>query len=138
MSISEHNTEFGDGCDAVFESEFDPGNGGTVNRSYIEGIVKEYIDKNTIPTGSDKYVTLYADKWIANGEKRYSQVVEVDGVTGKSDLTIKISAEQLERLYPKSISFVACNEGGIVTVYAIGKAPPQNDYIIQINVSEVK
>jgi hypothetical protein len=138
MSINEHNTGFGDGCDAVFNSQFETGNGGTVNRSYVESIVKEYIEHNTIPAGVDKYVTVYADKWVADGENKFSQVVEVEGITEKSDLIIKISAEQLEKLYPKSLSFVACNENGVVTIYAVGQNPPQNDYVIQINVSEVR
>ena len=38
--------------------------------------------------------------------------------------------------YEKDITFVTENDGGVVTVYAIGQKP-QNDYTIQVTITEV-
>ena len=139
MSINEANTTYFDGCEAMFNTVFEANgqNGGSVSPEYIQSIVKDYIEQNAIPTGRTTYVTLKADAWVAETEKKYSQVVEVAGVTENSELTIKINADQLEMLYPKAISFSACNEGGVVTFYTIGEKPPQNDYVVEVKVSEV-
>ena len=44
--------------------------------------------------------------------------------------------EQLAIFYDKSLALVAENEGGVVTVYAIGQKP-ENDYTIQATITEV-
>ena len=139
MSINEANTAFSDGCDAMFNTTFEANgqSGGNVSPEYIQSVVKDYLDQNTIPAGRTAYVTLKADAWVAETEKMFSQVVDVDGVTANSDLTIKISADQLEALHPKDLSFVACNEDGVVTFYAIGSNPPRNDYVVEIKIAEV-
>ena len=137
MSGHQHNTEFFDGCREVFPTTFQTVVG-SVKPEYIQEVIKEYIDQNEIPTGRTTYVTLRADAWVKESERKYSQVVEVDGVTENSELTIKISAEQLEAFHPKDLSFVACNEDGEVTFYAVGWSPPKNDYVVEIKVAEVK
>lgn len=139
MSVNEANTAYFDGCEAMFNTVFEANgqNGGSVSPEYIQSIVKDYIEQNAIPAGRTTYVTLKADAWVEETEKMFSQVVDVDGVTENSDLTIKISAEQLKMLHPKDLSFVACNENGIVTFYAVGTKPPQNDYVVEITVAEV-
>ena len=47
-----------------------------------------------------------------------------------------LSVEQLAVFWNKNLGFVAENDGGIVTIYAIGQKP-MNDYTIQVTVTEV-
>lgn len=82
------------------------------------------------------HVSLLASAWDDAGEHRFSQVVNVDGVTANSQVDLTPSAEQLAIFYDKSIALVAENEGGVVTVYAIGQKP-ENDYTIQVTITEV-
>lgn len=80
-------------------------------------------------------VELLASKWVGE-ENAYSQIVTIGGVTPNSQVDLTPSAEQLMVFYDKSLAFVAENEDGIVTVYAIGQKP-ENDYTIQVTITEV-
>lgn len=80
-------------------------------------------------------VELSADKWVGDNNL-YSQVVTIDGVTARSQVDLTPSVEQLVVFYEKDLTFVTENEGGIVTVYAIGQKPA-NDYTIQVTITEV-
>ena len=66
----------------------------------------------------------------------YSQVVAVEGVSVNSMVNLQPSVEQLEIFHDKDIAFSTENDGGVVTVYAIGDKPA-NDYIIQATIVEV-
>ena len=82
------------------------------------------------------YVILYASAW--EGESNfYSQVVSIEGVTENSQVDLTPSAEQLAVFHAKDLAFVTENDGGVITVYAIGQKP-QNDYIIQVTITEVE
>lgn len=81
-------------------------------------------------------VTLLASSWVAAGDNLYSQVVTIKGVTIFSQVDLTPSVEQLAIFYDKSISFVAENEDGVVTVYVIGQKP-ENDYVMQVTITEV-
>lgn len=81
------------------------------------------------------YVTLLASAWTGE-EKLYHQVVEIEGVTENSQVDLTPSVEQLLVFYDKDLAFVTENEGGVVTVYAIGQKPA-NDYTIQVTITEV-
>ena len=81
------------------------------------------------------YVTLLADQWVGESSP-YSQVVSVEGVTGNSQVDLTPSVEQLSIFHHKDLAFVTENEGGVVTVYAIGEKP-ENDYNIQVTITEV-
>ena len=81
------------------------------------------------------YVTLLADAWLGE-DKLYQQVVEIEGVTENSQVDLTPSVEQLLVFYDKDLAFVTENEGGVVTVYAIGQKPA-NDYTIQVTITEV-
>lgn len=103
---------------------------------------KKYID-NLVGSGGSggaaparlADVTLLASAW--NGSNSlYSQVVEVEGVTEHSQVDLTPSVEQLAVFYEKDLTFVTENEGGVVTVYAIGQKPT-NDYTIQVTITEV-
>ena len=63
-------------------------------------------------------------------------MVEVAGVTENSQVDLTPSVEQLDIFYQKDLAFVTENEGGVVTVYAIGDKPA-NDYTIQVTITEV-
>lgn len=80
-------------------------------------------------------VTLSASKWTGTGHL-FSQVVTLNGATENTQVDLTPSVEQLSIFYEKDISFVTENEGGVVTVYAIGQKP-QNDYTIQVTMTEV-
>lgn len=81
------------------------------------------------------YVTLLAEAWVGK-DNLYSQVVNIEGVTENSQIDLTPSIEQLAIFYNKDLCFVTENENGVVTVYAIGQKP-QNDYTIQVTITEV-
>ena len=80
-------------------------------------------------------VTLLADAWEGTGNL-FSQVVSIEGVTENSQVDLTPSVEQLAVFYEKDLTLVTENEDGVVTVYAIGQKP-QNDYVIQVTITEV-
>lgn len=80
-------------------------------------------------------VTLLANAW-SGSNNLHSQVVTIDGVTENSQVDLTPSVEQLAVFYEKDLGFVTENENGVVTVYAIGQKP-QNDYVIQVTITEV-
>ena len=81
------------------------------------------------------YVTLLSSAWVGE-DNLYHQVVEIEGVTENSQVDLTPSVEQLLVFYNKDLAFVTENEGGVVTVYAIGQKP-LNDYTIQVTITEV-
>ena len=80
-------------------------------------------------------VQLLASEW-KGASSPYSQVVTIEGVTENSQVDLTPSIEQLVIFYEKDLGFVTENEDGVVTVYAIGQKP-ENDYIIQVTITEV-
>lgn len=80
-------------------------------------------------------IALLAANWEGN-ESPYSQVVEIPGVTAYSQVDLTPSVEQLTIFHAKDLTFVTENEGGVVTIYAIGQKP-ENDYEIQATIKEV-
>lgn len=81
-------------------------------------------------------VTILANKWVG-ASSPYSQVVNIAGVTENSQVDLTPSVEQLAVFHNKDLAFVTENEGGVVTVYAIGDKPT-NDYTIQVTITEVE
>ena len=80
-------------------------------------------------------ISLLASEW-KGGESPYSQVVTVAGVTENSQVDLTPSVSQLVIFHEKDLTFVTENDGGTVTVYAIGQKP-ENDYTIQVTIKEV-
>lgn len=104
----------------------------------IAKAVEEYLKENPVESGSTAkiaYVTLLAEAWEGTGSP-YSQIVNIDGATENSQVDLTPSVEQLAIFYDKDLAFVTENYKGVVTVYAIGQKP-QNDYTIQVTVTEV-
>lgn len=99
----------------------------------IAQAVADYFKKNHPAIISE--VTLLAGKWVGS-DSLYSQVVSIDGATENSQVDITPSVEQLVVFHEKDLTFVTENEGGVVTVYAIGQKPT-NDYTIQVTITEV-
>lgn len=82
------------------------------------------------------YVDLLAANWVGDTSP-YAQVVTIDGITANSQVDLTPSIAQLMVFYEKDLGFVTENEGGIVTVYAIGQKP-ENDYTMQVTITEVE
>jgi hypothetical protein len=80
-------------------------------------------------------VTLTANGWKGTGNL-FSQVVNIEGATVNSQIDLNPSIEQLAIFYEKDLTFVTENNDGVITVYAIGQLP-QNDYTMQVTISEV-
>lgn len=76
-------------------------------------------------------ITLPADSW-KGGESPYFQTVEVEGVSVSSKVDLQPGRERIEGV----TAFTAENEGGAVTVYALGDKPLR-DYTLQATLTEV-
>lgn len=99
--------------------------------------IKIYVDKilKNVKNAKIGYISLLANAWNGEGNL-YSQIVTVDGVTENSQVDLTPSVEQLAVFYEKDLTFVTENDGGVITVYAIGQKPI-NDYTIQVTITEV-
>lgn len=99
--------------------------------------IRVYVDNKLKDTKNAKigYVSLLANAWSGEGNL-YSQIVTMDGVTENSQVDLTPDVEQLAVFYEKDLTFVTENDGGVVTVYAIGQKP-LNDYTIQVTITEV-
>lgn len=84
------------------------------------------------------YVTVYASAWTGS-DKTYSQVVTIDGVevTEYSQVVLDLTAEQLVFFREKEVSFVTENDGGIITIVAVGDKL-EEDYTFGVTVKEVE
>ena len=112
-------------------------------KAWVNGVV-ETIEVNEITTylggaTSDgpiiSSVTLSADAW-KGAASPYYQVVTITGATSNSKVDLQPTAEQTKELQDEDIAFVAENNDGIVTVYAIN-GKPETDYTIQVQLTEV-
>lgn len=80
-------------------------------------------------------IALPSSGWVGD-ESPYYQVVHINGITENSQVDLTPSVEQLAIFHDKDLAFVTENEGGVVTVYAIGQKP-ENDYVMQATIKEV-
>lgn len=90
-----------------------------------EGGVSARIDSITLP----------ANAW-KGGESPFSQVVELDSVSIRSQVNLQLSAEQNESAARYGIAFTSINNDGEITVYALGNKPVE-DFTIQATIMEV-
>lgn len=60
------------------------------------------------------------------GTSPYFQTVEVTGVSVNSKVDIQLTAEQMQQLHGMNIAFTTENEGGTVTLWAIGDKPRED------------
>lgn len=94
------------------------------------------VQYQVAPPVTQASVTLKASKWVADGN-HYSQVVDIKGVTPRSQVDPKPSEEQLSIFHDKDLAFSTKNVGGVVTVTAIGELPT-DDHTIQVSITEVE
>ncbi len=102
----------------------------------LADIVEAVRKEAETPTAKIGYVELPASGWVGENNL-YSQVVAIEGVTERSQVDLTPDVNQLAIFYEKDLTFVTENEGGIVTVYVIGQKP-QNDYTIQVTITETE
>lgn len=127
--------EFSDILEA-WKQEIEDNAGGVVSDEQLGRAFKNYIEQNVnLANARIRDVVLLADKWAGNSPL-FSQVVTIDSVTENSQVDLTPSVEQLAVFYEKDLAFVTENDGGVVTVYAIGQKPT-NDYTIQATITEV-
>lgn len=98
-------------------------------------LTAEDYDKVQVKAASISEVTLLASAWEGDDDP-YSQVLEIEDIKENTKVDLLPSVEQLAIFHDKDISFVTENEGGVVTVYAIGEKPT-NDYTMQVALTEV-
>ena len=80
-------------------------------------------------------ITLYSGAW-KGGESPFSQAVEINFVSANSLVELQLTAQDLQLLCRKGIALVAENDGGTVTIHAIG-GKPDWDLTIQCTTREV-
>jgi hypothetical protein len=111
-----------------------------VSAEQINQAVADYLKANPVETGSkvtNGEVELLADKWEEVGEKHYSQVVQIKGVTDRSQIDPTPDAEQLAVFYNKEMMLVFENEDCVVTAHLIGQRL-ENDYVMQVTITDVR
>ena len=105
----------------------------------------EYISVDSFILPKPISITLYADKWRQvvdiNGADivdTYSQVVTVNNavVTLHSKVDLQPNADQLCTLYDCGVALTTENDGGVITVYAVGGMPARS-LSIQATVTEI-
>lgn len=94
---------------------------------------KTFTITPVVPTST---VTLLASAWEGEGDK-YSQVVEIPGVTSHTKVDLQLTSDQAVAFHPKVLGFVAENDCGVVEVFAIG-CKPVNDHTLQVTLTEVE
>lgn len=80
-------------------------------------------------------IFLPVDAW-KGGESPYSQVVEMNAISIRSQINIQLSVEQTQKICSAGFALTTENNEGTVTVYAIGNKPSEN-YTVQATVTEV-
>lgn len=110
-------------------------NGIVENETNITKLQETVNNLTSARTARIGYVTLLADSWTGEASP-YSQIVTIDGVTENTQVDLTPNVAQLAIFHEKDLTFVTENNGGVVTVYAIGQKPI-NDYTIQVTMTEV-
>ena len=124
------------GKDGFYQIDSDNNIGKIATVEYVTELLLEMVNK-AAPTPAS--ITLYADRWKQSDEENvWYQIVVVANatITEYSKVDLQLSPEQLSIFHEKDLSFVAENDGGVVTVYCIGQKPT-NDYTIQATIMEV-
>ena len=116
--------------DAVVEIEYNR-DSNKVDKGLYDLIMQETVVNTKVSS-----VKLLANAWEGDASP-YSQVVSIPGVTENSIVDLTPSVEQLAVFHNKDLAFVTENVGGVVTVYAIGQIPT-NDDTIPVAITEVK
>lgn len=122
-------------------------------KAYINSEIQKVIaysdQKDTETLSKQSFINILggADNWKeeevfdSSGKftgYRYGQVVNVNNavITPTSMVYLQLTSEQVIIFHNKTLAFCAENDEGVVTVYCIGQIP-ENDYTIQVTVTEV-
>lgn len=81
-------------------------------------------------------VTLSAANWVGDTSP-WSQVMAINCVTANSKVDFQPTAEQVDEMQDNDIAFIAENDEGVVTAYAIYNKP-EVDYEMQVLITEVQ
>ena len=120
--------------DTIFNSEY-------IATEYEDALaawkadIEKKIANITCSAARCSEVVLSADEWQGE-ESPFSQVVSINGVTEKTKVILDLNLEQIWAFKEKNLTFIAENDGGVVTVCAYGQKP-QNDYTIQVTLLEL-
>ena len=109
-------------------------------KNLVDGFAtEEYVNNAlatiTITVSKLTTVTLLAANWSGEANP-WSQVVTIDGVTPNSKIDLRATALQIVELQDNDIAFIAENDDGVITVYALG-SKPETDYVLQAEITEV-
>lgn len=97
----------------------------------MEKIVATLVPKRGV------YVDVLAANWLPDPDGiRHYQIVEIEGVTTNSLVTLQFSSEQVVIFRQKDFTLTAENHGGTVKIFVDGNVP-ENDYTVQCTVEEV-
>ena len=80
-------------------------------------------------------ISLPAEAW-KNGTSPYFQTVSLAGISALSKVDLMPSPQQLEDFRLQELAFTTENDGGTLTVYAIG-TKPNLDLTFQVTITEV-
>ena len=123
----------------IFDSEIDFNGEYIVNvpQYQIVQAIEEYFKQNNItPKSKMTQVTLFGNKWVLVNERRYEQIIDVEGVTETSQVNLAPSDTQLDLFYDKKVVLSTKNIDGVVTVTLIGEKL-EDDYTMQVILAEV-
>ena len=81
-------------------------------------------------------LTLPASGWVGSGSL-WAQTAAPEGVTETSQVNLLPSLSQLAGFRDSGLSFLTENDGGTVTVYALGQKP-EEDITIHASIAEVR
>lgn len=109
-----------------------------ISVQYVDIILELLSRMDNLEFLANKQRTIFlpAANWTGN-DALYSQTVTIDGITANSRIDLQPTPEQLRSLLTSEITMVAENDGGVVTVYAIGDIPTV-DYTMQVLITEVR
>ena len=105
---------------------------------HIPGYATEqYVDDKLVTqvVTRTRTVSMLKDAWVGTFSP-YTQEVVIDGVTAASKIDLQPTPSQLAQMSEDETTLVAENNGGVVTIYAIGEKPTV-DYIMQATITEV-
>ena len=136
LCITAYDIAVKHGFEGTVEEWLESLKGEPASEEQIAKVVAEYMQNSPVATIGT--VELLASEWndSETSENLYWQRVTIEGVTKKSQVDLTPSVEQLVVFYEKDLTFVTENDGGVVTVYAIGQKPA-HDYTIQVTITEV-
>ena len=115
-------------------------NSGWVAEEYADILAQYQARIKALEDGGStklREVVLLAENWQDGEAGQYYQVVDIEGVTKKSMVSLELDAKQIIVMQDKVITFHAENEGGTVTIFATGDRPTL-DYVLQASITEVQ